>query len=141
MAVYGARWNQETFYFLMKSRLELENFSGQTAEAVRQDFFSTILLCNLETILTEPAQKVLTEQSAKHKVPKVVNHAVCYHAIKHRLIELLYSDTPAVEVVAELQKLFAGAPVSRRKNRKQPRPKPSVHRSYYFQRCVRKITF
>lgn len=141
MAVYGARWNQETFYFLMKSRLELENFSGQTAEAVRQDFFSTLLLCNLETILTEPAQKVLTEQSAKHKTPKVVNHAVCYHAIKHRLIELLYSDTPALEVVTELQRMFAGAPVSRRKNRKQIRPKPSVHRSYYFQRCVRKITF
>lgn len=141
MAVYGARWNQETFYFLMKSRLELENFSGQTAEAVRQDFFSTLLLCNLETLLTEPAQKVLTEQSAKHKAPKAVNHAVCYHAIKHRLIELLYSDTPAVEVVAELQKLFAGAPVSRRKNRKQPRPKPSLHRSYHFQRCIRKITF
>ena len=29
MAVYGSRWNQETFYFLMKSRLELENFSAR----------------------------------------------------------------------------------------------------------------
>lgn len=141
LAVYGTRWNQETFYFLMKSRLELENFSGQTAEAVRQDFFSTLLLCNLETILTEPTQKALAQQSAKHQAPKVVNHAVSYHAIKHRLVELLCSDTPAVEVVTELQSLFAGAPVSRRKNRKQPRPKPSVHRSYYFQRCRRKITF
>jgi hypothetical protein len=141
MAVYGSRWNQETFYFLMKSRLELENFSGQTAEAIRQDFFSTLLLCNLETILIEPTQRALTQQSAKHKTPKGVNHAVSYHAIKHRLIELLYSDTPAIGVVTELQSMFAGAPVSRRKNRKQPRPKPSVHRSYYFQRCVRKITF
>jgi hypothetical protein len=139
--VYGARWNQETFYFLMKSRLDLENFSGQTAEAIRQDFYSTLVLCNLETILTEPAQRVLTEQSATHQAPKAVNHAVAYHAIKHRLIELLYSDTPAVEVIAELQCLFRGAPVSRRKNRKLPRPKPSVHRSYYFQRCLRKITF
>ena len=31
--VYGWRWNHETFYFMMKSRLDLENFSGQTAEA------------------------------------------------------------------------------------------------------------
>ena len=140
-AIYGTRWNQETFYFLMKSRLELENFSGQTAEAIRQDFFSTLLLCNLETILTEPTQKALTQQSAQHNAPKGVNHAVCYHAIKHRLIELLYSQTPAIEVITELQKMFRGAPVSRRKHRKQPRPKPSVHRSYYFQRCIRKITF
>jgi len=141
LAAYGSRWNQETFYFLMKSRLELENFSGQTAEAIRQDFFSTLLLCNLETILTEPTQKALTQQSAQHDAPKGVNHAVSYHAIKHRLVELLYSQRPAIEVITELQKMFRGAPVSRRKQRKQPRPKPSVHRSYYFQRCIRKITF
>jgi hypothetical protein len=141
MPVYGSRWNHETFYFLMKSRLELENFSGQTAEAIRQDFYSTLLLCNLETILIEPTQTALTEQSADHGAPKAVNHAVSFHAIKYRLLELLYSDTPAIEVITDLQSMFRGAPVSRRKNRKQLRPKPSVHRSYYFQRCLRKITF
>jgi hypothetical protein len=141
MPLYGSRWNQETFYFLMKSRLELENFSGQTAEAIRQDFFSTLLLCNLETLLTEPTQKALTQESAEHNAPKGVNHAVSYHAIKHRLIELLYSDKPAIDIVTELQSLFRSAPVSRRKNRKQPRPKPSVYRSYYFQKCIKKITF
>ena len=141
MALYGLRWNEETFYFLMKSRLDLENFSGQTAEAVRQDFFSTLLLCDLETILTQPTQKALTQESAEHKAPKAVNHAVSYHAVKHRMIELLYSQTPALEVIGELQQMFRGAPVSRRKHRKQPRPKPSVHRSYYFQKCIRKITF
>jgi len=141
LLVYGSRWHQETFYFLMKSRLDLENFSGQTAEAIRQDFHSTLLLCNLETILIEPAQRILTDQSVAHQDPKAVNHAVAYHAIKHHLIELLYSDTPAVEIITALQSLFRGAPVSQRKNRKLPRPKPSVHRSYYFQRCLRKITF
>jgi Transposase DDE domain len=139
--VYGSRWNQETLYFLLKSRLELENFSGQTAEAVRQDFYSTLLLANLETILIEPTQTALTEQSATHKHPKTVNHAVSYHAIKHRLIELLYSQVPAVEVITELQKMFRAVPVSRRKERKVQRQKPSVHRSYYFQKCVKKITF
>jgi hypothetical protein len=141
LEVYGCRWRQETFYFLMKSRLDLENFSGQTPEAVRQDFFSTLLLCNIETVLTAPAQAALDKQSQNHEAPKVVNHAVAYHAIKHRLFDLLSSDTPAMEVVTELQTLFQGAPVSRRKRPKQPRPKSSLHRSYYFQRAVRKITF
>jgi hypothetical protein len=141
MEVYGSRWNQETFYFLMKSRLDLENFSGQTAESIRQDFYSTLLLSNLETILIEPTQTALEKESVEHKAPKAVNHAVSYHAIKHRLIELLYSDTPAIEVITELQKMFRGAPVSRRKDRKVPRPKPSLHRSYHFQKCIRKITF
>jgi len=127
MQVYGSRYHQETFYFLMKSRLDLENFSGQTSEAIRQDFYSTLLLCNLETILIEPTQKNLTKQSVGHAAPKAVNHAVSYHAIKHRLMELLYSDTPATEVITQLQTLFRGAPVSQRKNRKEPFPRKSGH--------------
>lgn len=139
--LYGSRWNQETFFFLMKSRLDLENFSGQTAEAIRQDFYSTLLLSNLETILIEPTQSALEKESLEHSAAKAVNHAVSYHAIKHRLIELLYSDTPTIEVITELQKMFRAAPVSQRKGRKVPRPKPSPHRSYHFQKCVKKITF
>jgi hypothetical protein len=139
--VYGSRWNHETFYFLLKSRLDLEHFSGQTAEAVRQDFYSTLLLANLETILIEPAQNALTQESATHKNTQTVNHAVSYHALKHRLLELLYSQVPAAEVITELQRMFRAAPVSRRKDRKVQRQKPSMHRSYYFQKCVKKITF
>ena len=141
MLVYGTRWNQETFYFLLKHRLELENFSGQTAEAIRQDFYSTLLLSNIETILVQPTQVALTEESKQHDAPKAVNHAVSYHAIKYRLLDLLYTDTPAIQVIAELQKMFRGAPVSRRRDRKVPRLKPSVHRSYHFQKCIKKITF
>jgi len=141
LKVYNWRWNEETFFFLVKSRLDLENFSGHTAEAVRQDFYSTLLLANIESVLIEPTSSTMEEESRDLKYPKVVNHAVSYHAIKHRLIDLLYSDTPAGKIVRELQILFRGAPVSRRKDRKVPRPKPSVHRSYHFQKCVKKMTF
>ena len=141
LQVYGWRWQHESFYYRLKSRLDLENFSGQTAEAIRQDFHSALLLCNLETILTRPAQSVLRDQSAEHQYPKVINHAVAYHAIKHRLLDLLYSQTPAAEVVIELQRMFLAAPVTQRRDRKVPRKKFSLHRSYYFQRCVRKTTF
>lgn len=141
MGVYASRWNQESFYLLIKSRLDLENFSGQTPEAIRQDFYSTLLLCNLETILTQPAHTVLSRDSAKHEAPKAVNHSVAFHAIKHRLLELLYSEKPAIDIITELQRMFVGSAVSQRKNRKIPRRKGSLYRSYYFQRYVRKITF
>lgn len=141
LEVYNSRWNEETFFFLLKSRLDLENFSGLTAEAVRQDFYSTLLLSNIESVLIEPTASTLEEQTQGLNCTSRVNHAVSYHAIKHRLIDLLYSDTPAIEVVTTLQKWFRGAPVTQRKNRKVPRPKPSLHRSYYFQKCVKKTTF
>jgi len=141
LGVYHYRWNQETFYGMMKGRLDLENFSGQTVEAVRQDFFATLLLCNLESVLTQPAGQALREQSAGHEAPKQVNRAVAYHALKDQLLDLLYSQLPIETVVEKLQLMFVGSPVSVRPERKPPRPKLSLYRSYHFQRRVKKIVF
>lgn len=60
--VYARRWAIETCYGLLKGRLDLENFSGQSVEAVRQDVYATILLSNLETILTEPVQRRMEQR-------------------------------------------------------------------------------
>lgn len=139
--VYHWRWNHETYYGVMKGRLDLENFSGQTVEAVRQDFFATLLLCNLESVLTEPTGQVLREQSAADRHPRQVNHAVAFHALKDQLLELLYREVPIETVVEKLQLMFMGAPVSVRPERKPPRRKLSMFRSYHFQRRVRKTVF
>jgi len=141
LEVYHWRWNHETFYGVVKGRLDLENFSGQTAEAVRQDFHSTLLLCNVETVLTAPTTTAFEQQALGHKHPKQINHAVAFHALKDQLLALLYSDRPVEEVIENLQRLFRGAPVSIRPNRKVPRRKLSLNRSYHFQRRVKKIVF
>lgn len=142
LALYHRRWNHETFYGVMKGRLDLENFSGETPEAVRQDFHATLLLCNLETVLVAPTEAALQEQSAQHKYPKQVNRAVAFHALKCKLLPLLYSDGPIEIVVRKLQLLFSGSPVSVRPDRKVPRRKKmSMGRSYHFQRHVKKIVF
>lgn len=51
--LYYFRWSIETFYGLLKTRLELENFSGIGVEAVRQDFHATVYLSGLESLLTD----------------------------------------------------------------------------------------
>ncbi len=140
-ALYHHRWGHETFYGLLKGRLELENFSGHTPEAVRQDFHSTVLLCNLETILTAGTDAALQDQSRAHTHPKQVNRAVSFHALKHELVPLLYSDLPTAAVIEKLRTWFAGAPVSVRDGRKVPRRTLSMPRSYHFQRYVKKTVF
>jgi hypothetical protein len=139
--LYHRRWCHETFYGVMKGRLDLENFSGNTPEAVRQDFHATLLLCNLESVLTAPTAEALQEKSARHAQPKQVNRATSFHALKHALLPLLYSDEPVESVIVKLQSWFAGTPVSVRTERKVPRRKLSWPRSYHFQRRVRKIVF
>jgi len=49
--LYKKRWRVEEDYKTVKSALSLVNFSGHTSTAIRQDFYSKILLMTLNRIL------------------------------------------------------------------------------------------
>ncbi len=139
--LYHCRWGIETFYGLLKGRLDLENFSGLSSEAVRQDVFATVFLSNLETLLIAPAQEQLVQNSQDSKYRQQVNHAVSFHAIKSHLLELLLGSEPIETVIPKLQAWFVRNPVSVRPDREVPRKRRSGWRSYNFQRNVRKAVF
>jgi hypothetical protein len=139
--LYHCRWGIETYYHLIKSRLDLENFSGLSAEAVRQDLHATIFLSNVESVLIQPAQRQLREASEERKHPAQVNHSVSFHALKSQIIQLLLGDEPISEVLPKLQRLFLDNPVSSRPGRKVPRRKRSAWRSYNYQRNIKKVVF
>ena len=142
LTVYHWRWGHETFYLMLKGRLELENFSGRTVEAIRQDVQAAVLLANLESVLSEPTQAALSQQSTPETQPRQVNRSNSYHALKDQVMDLLYRDIPVPTVINKLLQLFKGSPVAMRPNRKVPRRcKPSFHRSYHFQRRVKKVVF
>lgn len=139
--LYHYRWGIETFYNVLKSRLDLGHFTGLTAEAIRQDVYATVFVSDLESILITPANHQLSEHSATLKHRQQVNHAVSFHAIKSHIIDLLASSVPLPQVIEELQELFLANPTTQRPERKVPRRKPSGWRSYYYQRHVKKTVF
>jgi hypothetical protein len=142
LTVYHWRWGHETFYLMLKGRLETENFSGRTVAAIRQDVQAAVLLANLESLLSEPAQADLTARRQPETQPRQVNRSVSYHALKLELLDLLYREVPAEQVIHKLTGLFTGSPVAVRPDRKAPRRRrPSFHRSYHFQRRVKKVVF
>ena len=142
LTVYHWRWGHETFHLMLKGRLELENFSGRTVEAIRQDTQAAVLLANLESVLSEPAQAALTEESTPETQPRQVNRSNSYHALKDQVLDLLYRNIPVPIVINKLMKLFKGSPVAVRPKRTVPRRRrPSFHRSYHFQRRVKKAVF
>ena len=142
LTVYHWRWGHETFYLMLKGRLETENFSGRTVAAIRQDVQAAVLLANLESLLSEPAQADLTARCQPETQPRQVNRSVSYHALKLELLDLLYREVPAELVIHKLTGLFTGSPVAVRPDRKAPRRRrPSFHRSYHFQRRVKKVVF
>jgi len=142
LEVYHWRWNQETYYQMLKGRLELENWSGQTLEAVRQDVQTAVLVSNLESLLSQEVQEQLDSSNNQRRYPAQVNRAVSYHALKELMLELLWSQRPVEEVIAEIQRWMRHNPVSVRTARPPPpRVRHSPSRSYHYQRHLKKTVF
>lgn len=139
--LYHLRWNVETFYLMLKSRLDLENWSGLTLEAVRQDLAATLLVFNLESLLTRQAQESLDKRAAGGKHRQQVNRAVSYHAIKGQVVELLSSEDKPEVVLEKLHALFISNPVTCRSARASPRGTQIAARSYLYQRTRKKAVF
>ena len=139
--VYHWRWGIETYYGRLKGRLDLENWSGKTQEAIGQDFHAAVFLSNLESVLCQRAQEELTQKTAHRSQPAQINRAVSLHAIKSKIIELLAGSLPVEKVLRHLQRLFKANPVSVRPDRKVPRKKTQSGQAYHYQRNVKKIVF
>ena len=121
--------------------MELENWSGQTEVAIRQDFQAAVFLSNLETVVCGCAEQELAQTTAHREQAVQLNRAVCLHTIKNQIIALLAGRQPVKKVLARLIPLFKANPVSVRPQRKVPRRKIPPGQSYHYQRNVRKIVF
>lgn len=121
--LYRWRWGIETYYGVIKTRLELENFSGIGVEAVMQDFFSMIYLSGLESIFTESAQAQMNAKKTKHR--QIVNRAVSYNALKNNALRLLLGGLELEPLFKKLTALFLSNPCLERKNRNPPRKRTS----------------
>jgi Transposase DDE domain len=139
--VYHWRWGIETFYGALKGRLGLENFTGESLEAVRQDFFSSVFLSNVESVLSAPAQAELSTGDAQRRYAARVNRAQSFHALKSQALALFYREGPAEEILAELTRLMQLAPVAQRPERVVPRRTPSLCRSLHHLRYKKKHPF
>jgi hypothetical protein len=139
--LYHLRWGVETLYGVVKTRLQLENFSGLTAEAVRQDFHATIFITNLEAVFTEAANSRLEKKTSKNLHPQQVNQAVSFNAIKNYVIALFYLENSSEEILRQLTQLFLTNPSSVRRQRSVPRRQRSPTQRLNYHRRIKKICF
>ncbi len=139
--LYHLRWGVETLYGVVKTRLQLENFSGLTAESVRPDVFATIFITNLESILTEEATTKLEKKTSKNLHPQQVNQAVSFNAIKNYVIALFYLENNSEEILKQLTQLFLTNPSSVRPQRSVPRCQRSPTQRLNYHRRLKKFGF
>ena len=85
--LYHYRWSEEEGYKLLKSRIELENFSGKTALAVKQDFHAKVFLMTLCAAYAHPIEEKVVEE---------------YKADKNRKFDQKINRTNAVSMTQDI---------------------------------------
>jgi len=133
--LYHRRWGVETFFSILKTRLQLENFTGKSVNAVLQDFYATVFITNLETLLTSRPQQELTHRTQTTKHAQKINKAVSFNALKNNVIELFLSHEDEHVIVIKLHALFVKNPTLVRAGRSSPRKiTPTVALMNYLKR-------
>jgi 3-polyprenyl-4-hydroxybenzoate decarboxylase len=124
----------------LKTRLELEHFSGKTVESLYQDFHAAVDLTGLESVLTLETNQVLNTKNTSIN-PQPVNHHVSCHAIKSEALNLLLSDIPIPKVLHQLRALFLTNPTLNKKKPSTPRHKKAIRRLLSYHRHQRQHCF
>ena len=92
-ALYHTRWNVEEGYKLLKSRIEIEAFSGKTARSIHQDFHAKVLMLTLCATLAFPIEQKVREEYSKNqtgnKYDQQINRTSAIGVTKESLISLI----------------------------------------------------
>lgn len=140
--LYGLRWGIETLYGLLKTRLNLENFSGYCLESVKQDIFASIFITNMESLLTCSVQEELKARSEGCRYEKQVNKVISFNAIKHQVYHLLFDmDIPIDDLLEKLMTLFITNPTLIKPNRVFRRDKSGPSRRLRHHKSKHKMCF
>ena len=60
--LYHYRWHIEEAYKLYKNRVQIEVFSGKTAQAIKQDFYARVFMMSICAALSFPIEKKVREE-------------------------------------------------------------------------------
>ncbi len=125
--LYHARWGIEEAFKLLKHRLLIEQFSGESPEAIRQDFHAKILTANLAEAMTHSAHQLLPDEKAARYHPNLT-YAIA--RLRLRLFGWLIKRANPDDVLSiltligkTLERKRPGHCTPRPKSRPNPRPR------------------
>ena len=102
--LYALRWGIEMAYFRLKRELSVEKFSGKTPNAIRQDFWASMVLMQAVAVFQKEADEAVLDRQ-KDKPAKHQNRARTSDLIitlRDRFIFAVLCDNPMFRV-AEME--------------------------------------
>jgi len=122
-ALYHARWNVEEAYKLLKSRIQIEGFTGRTTRSIYQDFYAKIFMMTLCATLSYPIEIKVRQEYKKeltqNKYDQQINRTSAIAQIKDNLVNLLIKKTHK-KTIAIMDALIEKTKEIVRPNRKVP---------------------
>lgn len=92
--LYHLRWGIESKYDDIKNKLQLQNFSGISSLAVLQDFYATMFLSNIASMMifenSDEIDKLHNSKDNKYKYVANVNNTISL--LKENVVALLVTD-------------------------------------------------
>jgi hypothetical protein len=137
-ALYFKRWPVETKYGELKHKLEIENFSGRTKEAVYQDFYITAYLSNIIAVAANEFQPVLddiyenSENIYEYKVNR--NHAVGDFQDRFISALVIENDRKRADAAYRILRLLPYHATPVRPGRDTPRNPSARNAHFHFNR-------
>lgn len=101
--LYHLRWGVEESYKIDKHRLELENFSGKSVVAIKQDFFANILMGNLTAVLSSNLGEEINKK--KRKYDYQVNKTTALSKVKE-FLAFLFNSLDVLQFIETLVSEF-----------------------------------
>lgn len=136
--LYFKRWPVETKFGELKHKLEIENFSGRTKEAVYQDFYITAYLSNIIAVAVNESQPVLddihenSENFYEYKVNK--NHAVGVFKDRFIMTLLIENNRKRANAAYKILRLLPYHATPIRPGRNTPRNPCPRNAHFHFNR-------
>ncbi len=129
-ALYHRRWGIEEDYKIMKSRLQIENFSGLSDTAVEQDIRAKVLTKNLAALVVIEANALTKQRSQARRHAYRINFSYVLSTLRDTVVRMLMGLWTAKEL-PQLLRLAASATHAMRKNRAFPRNTKAIRRTRY----------
>lgn len=132
--LYGKRWSIESKYDDVKNKLEIENFTGYSPDAVLQDFYATLFLANLASTLEYDLREKIEAAHSKpeNKYVYKMNISMTISELKRTVVEML-ATTSLIKrecLFQQMTRRLMKAVVPVRPNRSFPRERR--HKSVKF---------
>jgi len=120
--LYHDRWPVEEDYKIMKCRIEIENFTGQSELSVYQDFHARILSKNITVMLAHAAQDSVEQKTGHRNLFYKINITLALSTMRDTIALLFYKTGGTLQpLISELLDTLASAIEPIRPGRSNPR--------------------